>query len=114
MSCSGIGTFVDPAEFRPARARREAWSLFATDTFRTSPRLSLNFGLRYSVKPAPFSGTELTPYLVDFNSLKPNEASDAEEGPLWNTSWSDIAPRVAATYHWYEGRLRISFVRVRA
>ena len=58
----------------------------------------MNYGLRYSVKPAPFSRTELTPYLIDFNSLKPNELPTPQDGPLWNTSWSDIAPRVAATY----------------
>ena len=72
-SSKGLVRFVILQNLSPAKARREAWSLFATDTFRMSPRLSLNYGLRYSVKPAPFSRTESTPYLMDFNSLKPNE-----------------------------------------
>jgi hypothetical protein len=94
----GLVQFVLLQNIRPATARRESWAAFAADTFRVSPRLSLNYGLRYSVKPAPFSRTELTPFLVDFDSLTPNELPVREDGPLWNTSLSNVAPRVAATY----------------
>lgn len=94
----GLVRFTNLQDALPASVRREAWSLFATDTFRVSPRLSLNFGLRYSVKPAPFSRNDSHPYLFDFNSLTPDELPTRQDGPLWDTSWSDIAPRIALTY----------------
>lgn len=94
----GLVRITTLQDAKPASVRREAWSLFATDTFRMSPRLSLSYGLRYSVKPAPFSRDDLSPHLVDFNSLTPNELPTPQNGSLWDTSWSDIAPRMTATY----------------
>jgi hypothetical protein len=92
--------FVTIENQLPARARREAWSLFVNDTFRVTRRLTLSYGLRYGVKPAPFSRTDLEPFLFDFDtlSLDKSDKPTPRGGPLWDTSWTDVAPRVNATY----------------
>jgi Carboxypeptidase regulatory-like domain len=94
----GLARVVTIMDLLPARARRESYSLSIHDTFRATSALTLGFGLRYSVKPAPFSRTNLEPFLVDFDSLEPNQRPTPRGGPLWDTSWTDVAPRVNAAY----------------
>jgi hypothetical protein len=94
----GLARVVTIENLLPAKVRRETYSLFVQDTFRATSRLTIGYGLRYSVKPAPFSRTELEPFLVDFDTLKPNEMPTPRRGALWNTSWTDIAPRVLTVY----------------
>jgi hypothetical protein len=94
----GLARVVTITNLRPASARREIYSLSVHDTFRATSDLTLGFGLRYSVKPAPFSRTDLEPFLVDFDTLEPNHLPTPRRGPLWDTSWTDVAPRVNAAY----------------
>lgn len=94
----GLARVVTIANLLPASARRESYSLFVQDTFRATRDLTLSYGLRYSVKPAPFSRTDREPFLVDFDTLEPNRLPMPRGGPLWKTSWADIAPRINATY----------------
>ncbi len=82
----------------PSSAIFESFSLFAQDTFRPSTRLSFDYGLRYSVEPAPASGTRISPSLIRFETLPQQiELLDKDE-PLWNTSWTNIAPQIAGSY----------------
>ena len=67
------------------------------DTFRVTPRLSLNYGLRYSVRPAPRSVTDVNPLLLDFAVL-PDVQPLPDGSALWKTSWRDFAPQATATY----------------
>ncbi len=67
------------------------------DTFRLTPRLTFNYGLRYSVRPAPASVTDTHPLLLDFAAL-PEFRTLPEGSRLWKTSWSDLAPQATATY----------------
>jgi hypothetical protein len=94
----GLARVVTITNLLPARARRESYSLSIQDTFRATSNLTLGYGLRYSVKPAPFSRTDQEPFLVDFDTLQPNQRPTPRGGPLWDTSWTDIAPRVNAAY----------------
>jgi len=86
----------------PAQVRIESWSAFAQDSFRALPRLTLDYGVRYRVAPAPSSVTSTQPVLINYEALsRPLPLSRAEELPrsrLWNTSWTDLEPRVAATW----------------
>jgi hypothetical protein len=89
--------FVTIERALPSRTHRDTTALFAQDSFRLTPRLSLNYGLRYSVRPAPSSATDIHPLLVDFASL-PKFELRPEGSRLWKTSWTDFAPQVTATY----------------
>jgi hypothetical protein len=99
--------FVSPSDLRvrfltiervlPSETRRDTTAIFAQDTFRLTPRLTLNYGLRYSVRPAPASVTGTHPLLLDFATL-PEIRTRPEGSRLWKTSWTDLAPQVTATY----------------
>jgi hypothetical protein len=81
----------------PSYAHKKGWAVFAQDSFRISPRLTLDYGVRYGVRPAPADSTDVPPFLLDYESLpEPHPAPDG--APLWKTSWTDIAPRLIATY----------------
>jgi hypothetical protein len=81
----------------PARADRVSWSGYAQDAWRISPRLSLDVGVRYSVRPAPEAVGTLRPELVEYDSLPAAIPRLADE-PLWKTAWANLAPQVAGAY----------------
>jgi hypothetical protein len=82
----------------PARALLQSGALFAQDTFHVTPRLSLNYGLRYSIKPAPSSLTSAQPLLFQYDTLSRQTPAPSTDSSLWKTAWTDLAPRIAATY----------------
>lgn len=81
----------------PSRTHRDTTAIFAQDTFRLAPRLTLNYGLRYSVRPAPENATGTPPLLLDYAAL-PEPQLLPEGSRLWKTSWTDLAPQATATY----------------
>ena len=100
-----LAELINPGRFQlllidkalPSRARKQSWAIFAQDSFRISPRLTLDYGVRYGVRPAPADLTDGPPFLLDYASL-PEPQRVPTGSPLWKTSWSDIAPRFVATY----------------
>jgi hypothetical protein len=88
---------VTVEHFQPARVLLQNFAAFVQDAVRVSPRLSLNFGLRYSVKPAPSNLEAAQPLLIDYEAL-PELQTRPQGAALWKTSWGDVAPQVAATY----------------
>jgi hypothetical protein len=84
-------------ERAPARALFRSFAAFAQDTYRPTSRLTVHYGARYSATPAPRTGTDREPELVDLDSL-PNVRARTSGRPLWRTSWWNIAPQVSASY----------------
>jgi hypothetical protein len=80
-----------------SRAITQNFSVFAQDAFRVSDRLSLDYGVRYIVQPAPGSGNSLRPLMVRFETLPQVETLGAGI-PAWNTSWANVAPQISLSY----------------
>jgi hypothetical protein len=73
------------------------FSAFAQDEWRVSQRLSLSFGLRWEVNPAPGVTQGLKPYTIQGTS--PSDWTLAPQGtPLWRTTWYNFAPRLGVAY----------------
>jgi hypothetical protein len=83
---------------------------FAQDEWRPSQRLSLSFGLRWDVNPAPGVTQGLKPYTA--RGSDPNTIALAPQGtPLWPTGWHNFAPRLAVAYILHNSRGRETVVR---
>jgi hypothetical protein len=75
-----------------------AMSLFAQDTWKATPRLTLTYGLRWEINPAPESadGTHLAAWTSpkDLTNFRLAPAGT----PLWQTTYGNVAPRIGFAY----------------
>ncbi len=73
-------------------------SLYVQDTWKATPRLTLTYGLRWELSPAP-TGRGSTTLASWENVNKPSELALAPLGtPLWNTGYGNVAPRAGFAY----------------
>jgi Carboxypeptidase regulatory-like domain/TonB dependent receptor len=79
---------------RPAKSRRQTFALFIQDTWQLVTRASLNYGLRFGVRPAPFSTTDLKPTLVEFDALPDIRLRESGTG-LWKTRFDNMQAHVS-------------------
>jgi Ca-activated chloride channel family protein len=85
------------ARTQTQRPSFDAFSTYAQDEWRKTKRLTLNYGLRWELNPAPgMRGNQL---LAVNDVTDPSRPSFAPVGTrLWATTYGNFAPRVGAAY----------------
>jgi hypothetical protein len=80
-----------------------AWSLYAQDTWKVSSRLSISYGVRWEINPAPTARGDKSILTVkevrDLNAVDFSYLELAPAGtPIYPTRWDNFAPRIGASY----------------
>ncbi len=79
------------------------FSAYAQDAWRTTPQLTLTYGLRWDVNPAPHGRNNTTIYAATQTDNLATLAFAPVGTPLWETTYGNIAPRVGAAYRLTKG-----------
>jgi hypothetical protein len=90
-----VDTFLEP--------RYHNFSLYLQDAWRVAPRLTLTFGLRWEVNPAPGEGNGNLP--VSVVGLENPQTATLERGKkFYDTTYNNFAPRVGVSWQPFRGR----------
>ena len=97
---AGNLTALAVSAIMPVRPRYENFSAFAQDTWKVNKRLTLDYGLRWDVNPAPTEADGIiTPVISGINGADVSNATLQPFGtPYYATDYSGFAPRVGAAY----------------
>lgn len=94
---SGNVSILSPVNYAPNYAVYTNFSSFVQDEWHKTKKLTLSFGLRWDINPPPGASNGVLPRTVE--GVIPTTLSLAPQGTsLWNTQWSNFAPRLGAAY----------------
>lgn len=88
------GAIIAPSETRPVY---DNFSLFGQDTWRVTPNLTLTYGIRYEVVPAPGAENGKLPPTIS-SSANLATATYVEGKKFYETTYNNFAPRIGAAY----------------
>ncbi|HWF47622.1 MAG TPA: carboxypeptidase regulatory-like domain-containing protein [Bryobacteraceae bacterium] len=74
------------------------FSAFAQDEWKTTDRLNLSLGVRWDVNPAPHDAKGNNPYTVNEIADLATVQAAPKNTPLWQTVYTNFAPRVGIAY----------------
>ncbi len=118
-SSAPVGSFLSgrtaagsvTAQIGPQTVIYDNLSLYAQDTWKANPRLSLTYGLRWDLNPPPHEAngkSALTLTQID----DPAHFAFAPPGtPLWKTTYANFAPRAGLSYQLSQHQGRETILR---
>jgi hypothetical protein len=98
ISPGGIVFNMSTGTLASSRLRSQSLSLYAQDAWKISPRISLTYGIRWELAPAPEAlGT--TTLAAWTNVDTPSQIALASpRTPVWRTTYGNFAPRIGLAY----------------
>jgi hypothetical protein len=108
---SGVASQEQTASITPVSLVFNNYSLYAQDTWSLNPRLTLTYGLRWEINPAPTAQGDnplvsfVNPFNVDNLLLAPLGT------PFYKTTWDNFAPRLGVAYQMRQQQGRETVIR---
>jgi Carboxypeptidase regulatory-like domain/TonB dependent receptor len=108
---SGVASQEETASVTPVSLVFNNYSLYAQDTWRVNPRLTLTYGLRWEINPAPTAQGD-NPLVSFVNPFNVNNLQLAPLGtPFYKTTWDNFAPRLGIAYQMRQQQGKETVVR---
>jgi hypothetical protein len=97
LSTSSADLFI-PITTAPSKLLSRSTSLYAQDSWKVGPRLTLTYGVRWEFNPAP-SPRGNTTVAAWQNVNDPSAITLAPAGtPVWNSTYTNFAPRIGVAW----------------